>query len=58
MTSAGNIHVQLMNQSIDLNEEKTWNPDPDRLLRDVPDCFRQANDYWSTKFVFIQRIER
>lgn len=40
----------------DPKEEKTWNPDPDRLLPDPPVCFRQAIDYWSTKFVFIDRL--
>ena len=40
-----------MNESTDANEEKTWNPDPDRTSPNPPDCFRQATDYWSTKFV-------
>ncbi len=54
MNSAGNIHVQLFDQSTDKNDEKTWNPDPDNLLKSPPDCFRQATDYWSTKFVDFQ----
>ncbi|CAF3454179.1 unnamed protein product, partial [Rotaria sp. Silwood2] len=53
MNSAGNIHVQLFDESIDKNEEKTWNPDPDSLLKQPPDCFQQANDYWSTKFLSL-----
>ena len=31
LTGAGNLHVQLFQQSNDPNEEKTWNPNPDRL---------------------------
>ncbi|CAF5210768.1 unnamed protein product, partial [Rotaria magnacalcarata] len=53
MNSTGNIHVQLFNESTDKNEEKTWNPDPDGLLKQPPDCFRKANDYWSKKFSLL-----
>ncbi|CAF1164188.1 unnamed protein product [Rotaria sordida] len=53
LNSAGNIHVQLFDESIDKTEEKTWNPDPDGLLKQPPDCFQQANDYWSTKFLSL-----
>jgi len=53
LNSAGNIHVQLFGESTDKDEEKTWNPDPDSLLKQPPDCFRQANDYWSTKFDYF-----
>jgi hypothetical protein len=55
LNSAGNIHVQFFGESIDKDDEKTWNPDPDNLLKSPPDCFRQANDYWSTKFVYLTR---
>ena len=41
--------MQLFDESIDKNEEKTWNPDPDGLLKEPPVYFRHANDYWSTK---------
>jgi hypothetical protein len=51
LNSAGNIHVQLFDQSTAKDDEKTWNPDPDNLLKYPPNCFRQATDYWSTKFV-------
>ncbi|CAF3385367.1 unnamed protein product [Rotaria socialis] len=53
LNSTGNIHVQPFNESIDKNEEKTWNPDPDGLLKQPPDCFRNANDYWSKKFSLL-----
>ncbi|UJR31718.1 hypothetical protein I4U23_019198 [Adineta vaga] len=51
LNSAGNIHVQLLDEFIDKIDEKTWNPDPDDLIKKPPDCFRQAIDYWSTKFL-------
>jgi hypothetical protein len=41
---------------MDKNEEKTWNPDPDGLLKQPPDCFRNANDYWSKKFVYFSLV--
>ncbi|CAF3687704.1 unnamed protein product [Rotaria sp. Silwood1] len=53
LNSAGNIHVQLFDECNDKNEEKTWNPDPDNLLKQPPDCFQQANNYWSTKFLSL-----
>ncbi|CAF1164897.1 unnamed protein product [Adineta ricciae] len=51
LNSAGNIYVQLFDEIVDKNEEKTWNPDPDNVFKKPPDCFQRANDYWSTKFL-------
>ena len=42
----------MFDESTDRDEEKTWNPDPDGLLKQSPDCFQQANEYWSSKFVY------
>ena len=56
LSSAGNLHVQMFQQSNEPNGEKTWNPDPDRLLPEPPLCFQQAADYWSTKFVSNDRL--
>lgn len=53
MNTAGNIHVQLLNEMIDDKDEKTWNPDPDHLLLETPECFHQISDYWATKFVLL-----
>ncbi|CAF0735611.1 unnamed protein product [Adineta steineri] len=58
LNSAGNIHVQLFDESTNKDDEKTWNPNPDSLLKQPPDCFQQANDYWSTKFLPLFQCDK
>ncbi|CAF1381638.1 unnamed protein product, partial [Didymodactylos carnosus] len=56
LNSAGNLHVQLFGQC--LTDEKTWNPNPDMIMKKPPTCFSEAMKHWASKFLKLFQCEQ